>query len=51
MFTEFKKFPTIEDIDVPEPGPGGVLLKVAAPAPATPTWRSSTSSSRIPTTG
>jgi propanol-preferring alcohol dehydrogenase len=29
MFTEFKKFPTIEDIDVPEPGPGEVLLKVA----------------------
>jgi propanol-preferring alcohol dehydrogenase len=29
LFTEFKKFPTIEDIDVPEPGPGEVLLKVA----------------------
>lgn len=29
MFTEFKKFPTIEDIPVPEPGAGEVLLKVA----------------------
>lgn len=29
MFTEFKTFPTIENIDVPEPGPGEVLLKIA----------------------
>ena len=29
MFSEFKTFPTIEDIGVPEPGPGEVLLKVA----------------------
>jgi len=29
LFTEFKSFPTIENIDVPEPGPGEVLLKVA----------------------
>ncbi len=29
MFSDFKTFPTIEDIDVPEPGPGEVLLKVA----------------------
>jgi propanol-preferring alcohol dehydrogenase len=29
MFTAFKRFPTIEDIDVPEPGAGEVLLKVA----------------------
>jgi propanol-preferring alcohol dehydrogenase len=29
MFTEFKTFPTIEDIGVPEPAPGEVLLKVA----------------------
>lgn len=29
MFTDFKTFPTIEDIDVPEPGPGEALLKVA----------------------
>ena len=29
MLTGFKTFPTIEEIDVPEPGPGEVLLKVA----------------------
>lgn len=29
MFHDFKTFPTIENIDVPEPGPGEVLLKVA----------------------
>lgn len=29
MFSNFKTFPTIEDIPVPEPGPGEVLLKVA----------------------
>ncbi len=29
MFRDFKTFPTIENIDVPEPGPGEVLLKVA----------------------
>jgi propanol-preferring alcohol dehydrogenase len=29
VFSEFKTFPTIEDIAVPEPGPGEVLLKVA----------------------
>ena len=29
MFTEWQKFPTIEEIPVPEPGPGEVLLKVA----------------------
>ncbi len=29
MFTDFQTFPTIEDVDVPEPGPGEVLLKVA----------------------
>ncbi|MDQ4070525.1 MAG: NAD(P)-dependent alcohol dehydrogenase [Actinomycetota bacterium] len=29
MVSDFKTFPTIEDIDVPEPGPGEVLLKVA----------------------
>jgi hypothetical protein len=28
MFRDFKTFPTIENIDVPEPGPGEVLLKV-----------------------
>ncbi len=29
MFREWKTFPTIEEIEVPEPGPGEVLLKVA----------------------
>ena len=29
LFTDFKTFPTIEDIALPEPGPGEVLLKVA----------------------
>ena len=29
MFTDFKTFPTMEDVEVPEPGPGEVLLKVA----------------------
>lgn len=29
LFSEFKKFPTLEDLPVPEPGPGEVLLKVA----------------------
>lgn len=29
MFSDFKSFPTLESIDVPEPGPGEVLLKVA----------------------
>ena len=29
LFTDFKTFPTIEEIAVPEPGPGEVLLKVA----------------------
>lgn len=29
MFSDFKAFPTLENIDVPEPGPGEVLLKVA----------------------
>lgn len=29
LFSEFKKFPTLEDVPVPEPGPGEVLLKVA----------------------
>ncbi|HET9077400.1 MAG TPA: NAD(P)-dependent alcohol dehydrogenase [Acidimicrobiales bacterium] len=29
MFRGWKTFPTIEEIDVPEPGPGEVLLKVA----------------------
>jgi propanol-preferring alcohol dehydrogenase len=29
VFSEFKTFPTIEDVDVPEPAPGEVLLKVA----------------------
>ena len=29
VFTAFKTFPTIEDVDVPVPGPGEVLLKVA----------------------
>jgi propanol-preferring alcohol dehydrogenase len=29
LFSDFKTFPTIEDVDVPEPGPGEVLLKVA----------------------
>ena len=29
MFRDFKTFPTIENIDAPEPGPGEVLLKVA----------------------
>jgi alcohol dehydrogenase, propanol-preferring len=29
MFRDFKTFPTVENIDVPEPGPGEVLLKVA----------------------
>ena len=29
MFREFKTFPTIEEIDIPEPLPGEVLLKVA----------------------
>ena len=29
MFRDFRTFPTIENIDVPEPGPGEVLLKVA----------------------
>jgi propanol-preferring alcohol dehydrogenase len=29
MFREFKTFPTIEEVDVPEPGAGEVLLKVA----------------------
>jgi propanol-preferring alcohol dehydrogenase len=29
MFTDFKTFPTIEDIPVPDAGPGEVLLKVA----------------------
>ncbi|NLA34110.1 MAG: NAD(P)-dependent alcohol dehydrogenase [Actinobacteria bacterium] len=29
MLTGFKTFPTIEDIEVPEPGPGEVLLKIA----------------------
>lgn len=29
LFTEFKKFPTIEDVPTPEPGAGEVLLKVA----------------------
>lgn len=29
LFTAFKSFPTIEDVPVPEPGPGEVLLKVA----------------------
>jgi propanol-preferring alcohol dehydrogenase len=29
LFSDFKTFPTIEDLDVPEPGPGEVLLKVA----------------------
>ncbi|HZX42208.1 MAG TPA: alcohol dehydrogenase catalytic domain-containing protein, partial [Myxococcaceae bacterium] len=29
VFTDWKAFPTLEEIDVPEPGPGEVLLKVA----------------------
>lgn len=29
MFRAFKTFPTVEEIEVPEPGPGEVLLKVA----------------------
>ncbi|HET7651663.1 MAG TPA: NAD(P)-dependent alcohol dehydrogenase [Acidimicrobiales bacterium] len=29
VFSAFKTFPTIEEVDVPEPGPGEVLLKVA----------------------
>lgn len=29
VFSGFKTFPTIETIDVPEPAPGEVLLKVA----------------------
>lgn len=29
MFSDFKTFPTLEEIPVPEPGPGEVLLKVA----------------------
>lgn len=29
MFRDFRTFPTIENMDVPEPGPGEVLLKVA----------------------
>lgn len=29
LFTDFKTFPTLEDIPVPEPDPGEVLLKVA----------------------
>ena len=29
VFSEFKTFPTIEEIADPEPGPGEVLLKVA----------------------
>ena len=29
LFTDWKKFPTLEEIDVPVPGPGEVLLKVA----------------------
>jgi propanol-preferring alcohol dehydrogenase len=29
LFKDFKTFPTIEDLAVPEPGPGEVLLKVA----------------------
>lgn len=29
VFSEWQTFPTIEDVDQPEPGPGEVLLKVA----------------------
>ncbi len=29
VFSDFKTFPTIEEVEVPEPGPGEVLLKVA----------------------
>jgi len=29
LFSDWKKFPTLEEIDVPVPGPGEVLLKVA----------------------
>src|SRR4051794_23594618 len=29
LFSEFKTFPTIEEVEIPEPGPGEVLLKVA----------------------
>ena len=29
VFSDWKTFPTLEEIDVPEPGPGEVLLKVA----------------------
>ena len=29
MFTDWQTFPTIEEVPVPEPGPGDVLLKVA----------------------
>lgn len=29
VFSGFKEFPSIEEVDVPEPGPGEVLLKVA----------------------
>jgi propanol-preferring alcohol dehydrogenase len=29
VFSQWKTFPTLEDVEVPEPGPGEVLLKVA----------------------
>jgi propanol-preferring alcohol dehydrogenase len=29
VFSEWQTFPTIEDVDVPDPGPGEVLVKVA----------------------
>jgi alcohol dehydrogenase, propanol-preferring len=51
MFRDFKTFPTIENIDVPEPGPGEVLLKVAGAGACHSESPFSTSSTPTRTTG
>jgi len=48
--TDFKTFPTIEDIALPEPGLGEVLLKVAGAGACHSEGRCSTSSRPTRTT-